>query len=116
MTDLLFLKFNLAWPLAIDANVRMSKTDESSKNYHVLFCRKTENIFLTLILKGCGQTLLANLAKIFKKQVQHINLCYGLTKKTKDNPRAAVKLESYLNYLLFSENLHIWSHFKILMV
>ena len=45
MTDLLFLKFNLAWPLAIDANVRMSKTDESSKNYHVLFNRKTENIF-----------------------------------------------------------------------
>ena len=67
MTDLLFLKFNLAWPLAIDANVRMSKTDESSKNYHVLFNRKTENIFLTLILKGCWeQTLQANLAKIFK--------------------------------------------------
>ena len=79
MTDLLFLKFNLAWPLAIDANVRMSKTDESSKNYHVLFYRKTE--FLTLILKGCWeQTLQANLAKIFKKQVLHINLCYGLTK------------------------------------
>ena len=37
MTDLLFLKFNLASPLATDANVRMSKPDESSRNYHVQF-------------------------------------------------------------------------------
>ena len=35
MTELLFLKFNLASPLATDANVRMSEPDESSRNYHV---------------------------------------------------------------------------------
>ena len=35
MTELLFLKFNLASPLATDANVRMSESDESSRNYHV---------------------------------------------------------------------------------
>ena len=35
MTELLFLKFNLASPLATDANVRMSKSEESSRNYHV---------------------------------------------------------------------------------
>ena len=33
MTELLFLKFNLASPLATDANVRMSKSEESSRNY-----------------------------------------------------------------------------------
>ena len=37
MTELLFLKFNLASPLATDANVRMSEPDESSRNYHVQF-------------------------------------------------------------------------------
>ena len=34
MTELLFLKFNLASPPATDANVRMSKSEESSRNYH----------------------------------------------------------------------------------
>ena len=33
MTELLFLKFNLASPQATDANVRMSKSEESSRNY-----------------------------------------------------------------------------------